>query len=139
LLLAFEKAVGWHLRFEQNPVGIGEAWSTPIDGGNGPVGRLVLSPPHLPESTSRSELRAIGPRGPGASDDLSQARPLALAIAGFLGELNRLRHAVWQREAELAAGVPVTAKNDDEQHLAERLEAVLKAGAEAVGCQAAGL
>src|SRR5437899_11930415 len=93
LLLAFEKAVGWQLRFEQNPVGIGEAWSTPVESGQGPVGRLVLSPPQLPENNLRSRpaervpRRDVGPRGPSASVDLSQARPLALAIAGFIGEL----------------------------------------------------
>src|SRR5262249_30680354 len=40
---------------------------------------------------------------------------------------------------ELAAGVPVASRQGEEPHLAERLEAVLKGGAEAVGCQAAGL
>jgi phosphoserine phosphatase RsbU/P len=47
------------------------------------------------------------------------------------------RTALWHREAELAAGVPVTMHPDEQQHLAARLEAVLKAGAQAVGCQAA--
>jgi len=56
-----------------------------------------------------------------------------------LGELNRLRYAVFEREAELAAGVPVSIRPDEEPHLAERLEAVIKSGAEAVGGQAAGL
>jgi serine phosphatase RsbU (regulator of sigma subunit) len=37
----------------------------------------------------------------------------------------------------LAAGVPVTPHPDEQTHLAERLETVLKAGAQAVGCQAA--
>ena len=56
-----------------------------------------------------------------------------------MGELNRLRHAVFEREAELAAGVPVSIRPDEEPHLAERLESVIKSGAEAVGGQAAGL
>src|SRR5262245_44568210 len=71
--------------------------------------------------------------------ELAQARPLALALGGILGEVNRLRRALWEREAELAAGVPVASRPDEEPHLAERLESVLKGGAEAVGCQAAAL
>src|SRR5690606_15231380 len=70
---------------------------------------------------------------------LEQARPLALAVGGLLAEIHRLRHALWQREAELAAGVPVTVRPDDGPHLAERLQSVLKSGADAVGCQAAAL
>lgn len=39
----------------------------------------------------------------------TNVRPLAMEIASLLGEINRLRRAVWHREAELAAGVPVAA------------------------------
>ena len=42
-------------------------------------------------------------------------------------------------ERLLAAGVPVREHDDEEQHLALRLDAILKGGAEAVGCQAAAL
>ena len=42
-------------------------------------------------------------------------------------------------KAELAAGVPVVPHRDDEKHLAARLEAVLRAGAEAVDAKAAAL
>jgi serine phosphatase RsbU (regulator of sigma subunit) len=65
------------------------------------------------------------------------ARQLASTVADVLDELFETRHALWQREAELAAGVPITAHADEEAHLAERLEAVLKAAAHAVDCQAA--
>jgi sigma-B regulation protein RsbU (phosphoserine phosphatase) len=131
LLAAFERATGWQLRYEQTPAGIGEVWSTTIDGGNQPAGRLVLASPQPVE----------GGRGTTAKTtiDLPQARPLALAVGGLLGEINRLRQALREREAELAAGVPVAARPNEEPHLAERLEAVLKGGAEAVGCIAAGL
>ena len=129
LLGAFEQATGWELRYEQSPAGLGEVWSTTVDGCGQPHGRLVIWPPHHDENGSKS------PR----SIDLSQARPLALALGGLLSEINRLRHAVWQREAELAAGVPVAPRQDGEPHLADRLEAVLKGGAEALGCVAAGL
>ena len=46
---------------------------------------------------------------------------------------------LWQREAELAAGVPLVPHREDQKHLAARLEAVLRAGAEAVGGDAIAL
>jgi serine phosphatase RsbU (regulator of sigma subunit) len=132
LCRAFERASGWQLRYQHAAGDLGEVWSAGIAGQAGqPVGRLALYP-SLPSSDSP----------PGADSvplELTQARPLALAVAGLLGEMNRLRHALWQREAELAAGVPVSSRPNEEPHLAERLEAVLKGGAEAVGCPAAAL
>jgi serine phosphatase RsbU (regulator of sigma subunit) len=127
LARAFRQATGWQLRCEQGPAVPGEVWSAPIEAfGQQRPGRLVLS-----------AAEAVGETL--APIDLHHARPLALGVSGLLGEMNRLRHALWQREAELAAGVPVAARPDEEPHLAERLEAVIKSGAEAVGCQAAGL
>jgi serine phosphatase RsbU (regulator of sigma subunit) len=67
------------------------------------------------------------------------AAALASALAGVITELDQTRAALWQREAELAAGVPIAARPEEEQHLAQRLEAVLAGGAQAVGCQAAAL
>jgi phosphoserine phosphatase RsbU/P len=130
LCQAFEQATGWQLRYESAPAGLGEAWSTTIDGGNGQsAGRLVLAG----QAAYRGDPNAT------ALIELQQARPLALAIGGLLGEIQRWRHALWQREAELAAGVPVAVRPNDEPHLAARLEAVLQGGAAAVGCQATGL
>jgi hypothetical protein len=127
LARAFRQATGWQLRCEQGPAVPGEVWSAPIETfGHQRPGRLVLS-------TAEAERESLAPI------DLHRARPLALTVGGLLGEMNRLRHALWQREAELAAGVPVAARPDEEPHLAERLETVIKSGAEAVGCQAAGL
>ena len=124
LCQAFEQATGWELRVEQSPPGIGEVWSTAIGGGTLPAGRLVLA--------------AAGHDVQPTTMPLVTARPLALSIGGLLSEIHRLRGELRQREAELAAGVPVMAR-PDEPHLAERLESVLKGGAEAIGCQAAGL
>jgi len=102
LLQAFEQATGWQIRYEQSPAGLGEVWSTTVDGGGDqPAARLVLAGPQATSADQR--VTAIA--------ELQQARPLALAIGGLLGELNRLRHALWQREAELAAGVPVVTSN----------------------------
>jgi phosphoserine phosphatase RsbU/P len=67
------------------------------------------------------------------------ARSLASSITDMVNELMQTRHALWQREAELAAGVPLVPHAEEEQHLAARLEAVLRGGAQAVDCQAAAL
>ena len=64
---------------------------------------------------------------------------LAEALAEMVSELHQTRDAIWRREADLAAGVPVAPHDNEQQHLAVRLEAALKGGAQAVGCQAAAL
>jgi phosphoserine phosphatase RsbU/P len=73
------------------------------------------------------------------SSENKTVQSLAASIADLLGELLQTRHALRQREAELAAGVPVVPHREEEKHLAVRLEAVLRAGVEAVECDAAGL
>jgi GAF domain-containing protein len=127
LLRAFHRATGWELAVERSAVTCGEAWSTELGGDGDPTARLVVRP------------AAEAPGESGALLPLTEVRPLARSIAELVNENNRLRRALWQREAELAAGVPVSPRRDEEQHLATRLEAVLRTGAEAVGCQAAGL
>jgi phosphoserine phosphatase RsbU/P len=67
------------------------------------------------------------------------ATALASALCDVVAELDQARAGVWQREAELAAGVPIAARTDEELHLASRLEAVLAGGAQAIGCTAAAL
>ena len=67
------------------------------------------------------------------------ARGLASAIGGMLEEILQLRRALVEREAELAAGVPLVPHPEEPEHLANRLEAVLRGGAQAVGCHAAAL
>jgi hypothetical protein len=58
-------------------------------------------------------------------------------MAQVLQELRETRTALLEREADLAAGVPIAARRDAEAHLAVRLEAILKGGAQAIGCQGA--
>ena len=67
------------------------------------------------------------------------ATVLAVALCDVVDELGQAKQAVWEREAELAAGVPIAARPLEESHIAERLEAVLAGGADAAGCQAAAL
>ncbi|MCA9269257.1 MAG: GAF domain-containing protein, partial [Planctomycetales bacterium] len=97
-------------------------WSTLIADG-GPT--LQLAAPAANRSAS----------GTAAED----AQDLAQALARLLNELHAARVALWRREAELAASVPLVADaTDDRNHLAARLEAVLSGAAATVdGCAAA--
>lgn len=92
---------------------------------------LVLKPANLPSDHDAETEPANQPL------ELGQARALAESMAEVLQELHQTRKALLQREADLAAGVPVTARRDEEAHLADRLEAILQGGAQAIGCQAA--
>ncbi len=134
LCRSFERATGWSLRYESSRASnVSAIWSAAVDAGAGvPAGEFVL------EHSTRTAARG-GAAQATAVLDLQQVRPLALELSNLLGQLQRTRHVLWQREAELAAGVPITAHANEAAHLAERLEAVLRGGAEAVGCQAAAL
>lgn len=124
VLEAFRQATGWSLQYDPSSSGPVPRGSAPVRAADAAVGHLVLSP-------------AKGHSG--AVADLERIRPLTVALGAMVGEMLRLQEALWQREAELAAGVPLVPARDEQQHLARRLEAVLKGGAEAIGCQAAGL
>lgn len=84
-------------------------------------------------------LLAVAPSRAWRPADHHGATELGESIAHLLTELARTQEALWQREAELAAGVPVAPLRAAEAHLAQRLEAILRSGSEAVGCQAAAL
>ncbi len=131
VLDGFRRATGWSLRYVAGPVPSptnGLTWSAPVNPGVGvPLGHLRLDP------------AGPGPAGARSPVEQESARALASALSGMVGELIQVRHALWQRAAELAAGVPVVPHPDEQQHLAARLQAVLKGGAEALGCQAAAL
>jgi hypothetical protein len=81
---------------------------------------------------------SLPPPGPDV-DFRGDAPALRAQLAEIAHDLAATRHALWQREAELAAGVPVASRTDEKRHLAERLQAVLKGGAEALNCHAAAL
>lgn len=130
LLRAYEGATGWSLRYRSGPAPRRPnslTWSAPANPGVG------VTPGHFTLD------RAAEPPGGHPPVDRSRACELAAAVAAMLDELIETRHALWQREAELAAGVPLVPHANEQQHLALRLEATLKAGAEAVGCRAAAL
>lgn len=67
------------------------------------------------------------------------ARELAESLAGILGEFLNTRMALWEREAELAAGIPLVPHPEEQEHLAHRLQEVLRSTTAAVGCQSAAL
>lgn len=75
-----------------------------------------------------------------SATDASAAGRLADEIGELLAELKRTQRALWQREGELAAAIPLVVRPEEERgQLAERLQAVLRGAAQAVDCQAAGL
>ena len=142
LLRAFQRATGWSLRYVPSPSqGTCGGLSQFSRSENGAV-PFRSAPAASPEETPVGHLELEPAKDglePHGRIDRSKAQPLAAALASLLGETLHLQNALWQREAELAAGVPVVLSGDKEPHLAMRLQAVLKAGAEAVGCQAAAL
>ena len=122
----FSSALGWHLEYR---VGADDEtpplWQQTVTAdGSDTNGRLVID--GLQQS-----------RGAADRETLSEVEQLAESIAEVLSELHRTRRALWKREAELAASVPVSPRQDEREHLAETLQAVLRAGAQAVDCQAA--
>jgi len=129
LCQAFERSTGWSLRYVPGcPTHTDHdlLWSAPVNPGVGE------SPGHL-----RIDLggTVLGEKGPAI--DLEPACDLALALGEVLGELYTAREELRKREAELATAVPVIERAPDQTHLAERLEAVLRSGSQAVNCHAA--
>lgn len=132
VLRAFRQATGWSLQYQpgtrpdlSQPTDL--TWSAPVNPGVGAtLGHFRLEPVS-PADRSRA---GIEPKA---------ARQLASALGDLLGELLQAQHTLWQREAELAAGVPLVPHSHEQEHLASRLQAVLKGGAQAVGCHAAAL
>ena len=125
---AFADATGWRLEYRRGAAkhrSTSPQWSAPVNPGVG------ASPGHL-------RLTAVGDRA-GKRLERPAVELLAAAVANLYSELAATRQALRQREAELAAGIPVTVRPDDSSRFAAGLEAVLRGGAEAVGCQAAAL
>ncbi|MFO0896068.1 MAG: SpoIIE family protein phosphatase [Pirellulales bacterium] len=128
---SFEQATGWALRYVPGREPSNDPdlmWSAPVDPGVG------IAPGHFRIDLGGPALSEHGPRL-----DLESASILAGSIAALACTLLQTRQALWQREAELAAGVPLVSSSQDATHLAERLEGALRAAAQAVDAEAAGL
>ena len=128
---AFERVTGWslfNLTGDAKPQNVELLWSAPVEpSADGQPGHLRVGVAIASGEAAASHC------------DLPAAAELAASIARMWGELQRTREALRRREAELAAGVPVAHPPEGELQLADRLEQVLRGGAEAVGCQAAAL
>ncbi len=120
----FESTTGWKLDYREPGETVHAAsWSMTLGDDHREAGHIALSP-------SASARKA---------PPLDRVRPLAQAIGSLVEELLAAQRAIWHREAELAAGIPVTLNPEEQRTLAHRLESVLHGGAEAIGCQAAAL
>ncbi len=77
--------------------------------------------------------------GPLQSHSPPMVEQLTAAINGLLDQLHATETALWRREAELAAGVPVSPRPNESSYLADRLTAILRSATELIGGVAAGL
>jgi sigma-B regulation protein RsbU (phosphoserine phosphatase) len=126
----FSAATGWPLRWGPGAQPAQSAhvlWSLPLETG------LDHVPQHLRMETSDACVEGLSPGEPAA------ANRLAMCIAGLWNELTRTRVALWQREAELAAGVPLKPHADEPSALAARLQSIVRGAAVATHCTAGGL
>ncbi|MFW6171483.1 MAG: PP2C family protein-serine/threonine phosphatase, partial [Planctomycetota bacterium] len=98
-------------------------WSMVLGDGTQEFGQLSLLSPDSSEKTL----------------PLQRVQPLARAVGHLTNQWLKTQSALWQREAELAAGIPVTLQPADRLRLARQLESVLRGGAEAINCHAAAL
>ena len=130
VLRAFQRATGWSL---QHGVGAEPKSSSGPD-------YAVPATPAAEAVFEKFRLGAVeGSEARKPPVDWEAARGLASALADMVDEFAQVRTALRQREAELAAGVPLIPHANPQGHLAARLEAVLRSGAEAIGCHAAAL
>ena len=130
---AFEQATLWRLEYSAEPNSSEKQnlmWSAPVNPGVG------TSPGHIRLFSTEHERSGAAPRVA-----LADASRLAEALGQMWGEVLAARRSLREREAELATGVPLVVRGDDAESpaLVERLEAVLRGGAQAIDCQAAAL
>ncbi len=130
---AFMAATGWNLRMDQDNLDESALWSATLQAQGEARPLQVSLSKNLSFEGSDTHWRTDTPVS------LQKAQELAVVLAELLAENETLRHALREREAELAAGVPVTKREDEAKHLSERLEAVLHSGLQALGCKAGGL
>lgn len=129
LCASFRKATGWALRQASGPAPLQSPevlWARSLAPGGQPPRHLAIH-------------RSPGKTAGDLQQELLPVCDLVDSIADLVGQLHDTREALWRREAELAAGIPLVAHSDDRAHLAERLQAVLRGAAEAVDAQAAAL
>ncbi len=112
----FAAATGWQVRCRDTDSSSGTAPAS---------GEWELVPPE----TSRDAPALAAPA----------VERLADLLTSYHHRLSAAYQALREREAELATAIPLSVLDDEGVHLAQRLEWVLQAGAEALDCQAAAL
>lgn len=125
----FEAATGWSLNLSpsKKPIHASEpASSAPVNPGVGTP----------PRHASLAPARSASATGPG---DPAPVAELAEAIVRLIDNLSETRTALREREADLAAAVPVVVRKDDNRKLGSHLESLLKGLARAIACDSAGL
>lgn len=128
----FQQVAGWELALEwRNPK------SEAARGAAGPRCDAGTSGPRPAIKVSAFPVSARQTSPPPCDRQLAER--FAECLTRLMSEHAAVQTSLLQREAELAAGIPVKQIPDEELHLADRLEAVLRGGAEAIGCQAAGV
>ena len=137
LLKAFQATTGWTLKYESGALRL----ETPKgEAGKGKGGDAASEErPAAGRQQSETTNQKKGFSGSSPLVPVADAQRLAGSIADLVSELLVTRRVLWQREAELAAGVPLIPLREEEKHLAVRLESVLRAGAEAIGGDAIAL
>ncbi len=129
LCQSFRSATGWSLRQGKG--------SAPLQSPDVLWARTLS--PDVEEPTHLAIRRSPGKSTDDIQNELLPLCDLVDSIADLVGEYHRTKEALIEREAELATGIPLIATPDDPAHLAQRLQAVLRGGAEAIGTQAAAL
>lgn len=120
---AFSASTGWTLEYRNEEKTPSADWSMDLGDGVQEFGQLFLFPADSDKGTL----------------PLERVQPLAQAVGRLTNEWLKAQSALWQREAELAAGIPVTLQPSERRRLARQLESVLRGGAEAINCDAAAL
>lgn len=129
ICVTFSEATGVDLKFfdgDERPSGKKQLWSSEVPAvGPYAPGLLTL------EKRSNSRVK---------KERVDASCKLADQVGSLVKELQLTQRALKEREAELATAIPMIVRADEEpSHLAKRYEAILVAGATAVGCDAAGV
>lgn len=123
-------ATGWLFRYVAGPAPVADPlleWSAPVNPGVGAtLGHLRMD-------------RPAGLDKPAQRIPAKLAQQLAAQLVELISQRSQMERALCQREAELAAGVPIAVHPRPTAHLAERLQAVLRGGAESLRCDSAAM
>lgn len=126
----------WRLAIEPQPPASHDPdllWSAPVDPGVG----AALGHISIRRACEEARAREVGRADGRLSNEAAAA--LGEIIHTLATAVLQTRRALREREAELAACVPVIPHQNEGAHLAARLEAVLRSAANVLGCDAAAL